>query len=112
MAEKMQPALLVTAHPAKKARKRKPEAEKARMKKSARVNIGAAFEWWRQLGHVEGLSRGCSLSVGQVMICFVLGAFVIFMKYLMFANLATFLAHISLVLTLASLCVVFSHENG
>ena len=29
MAEKMQPALLVTAHLAKKARKRKPEAEKA-----------------------------------------------------------------------------------
>ena len=32
MAEKMQPALLVTAHPAKKARKRKPEAEKAAKK--------------------------------------------------------------------------------
>ena len=34
MAEQMQPALLVTAHPAKKARKRKPEAEKAAMKKA------------------------------------------------------------------------------
>ena len=32
MAEKMQPALLVTAHPAKKARKRKPEAEMAATK--------------------------------------------------------------------------------
>ena len=32
MAEKMQPALLVTAHPTKKARKRKPEAEKAATK--------------------------------------------------------------------------------
>ena len=50
MAEKMQPALLVTAHPAKKARKRKPEAEMAATKKAldkersqTRVNIGAAF---------------------------------------------------------------------
>ena len=34
MAEKMQPALLVTAHPAKKVRKRKPEAEKAATKKA------------------------------------------------------------------------------
>ena len=34
MAEKMQPALLVTAQPAKKARKRKPEAEKAATKKA------------------------------------------------------------------------------
>ena len=34
MAEKMQPALLVTAHPAKKARKRKPEAGKAATKKA------------------------------------------------------------------------------
>ena len=34
MAEKMQPALLVTAHLAKKARKRKPEAEKAATKKA------------------------------------------------------------------------------
>ena len=33
MAEKMLPALLVTAHPAKKAKKRKPEAEKAATKK-------------------------------------------------------------------------------
>ena len=33
MAEKMQPALLVTSHPAKKARKRKPEAEKSETKK-------------------------------------------------------------------------------
>ena len=32
MAEKMQSALLVTAHPAKKAKKRKPEAEKAATK--------------------------------------------------------------------------------
>ena len=63
MAEKMQPALLVTAHPAKKARKRKPEAEKARMKKSARVNIGAAFEWWRQLGHVEDLKSDAEVAL-------------------------------------------------
>ena len=34
MAEKMQPVLLVTAHPAKKARKRKPEAGKAATKKA------------------------------------------------------------------------------
>ena len=32
MAEEMQPALLVTAHPTKKARKRKPEAEMAATK--------------------------------------------------------------------------------
>ena len=32
IAEKMQPALFVTAHPAKKARKRKPETEMAAMK--------------------------------------------------------------------------------
>ena len=37
------------------------------------------------------------------MICFVSGEF---------ANLVTFVARISLMLTLASLCVVFSHENG
>ena len=61
MAEEMQPGLLVTAHPAKKARKRKSEAEKAVTKKAldkersqTRVNIGAAFERWRQLGHVKG----------------------------------------------------------
>ena len=42
------------------------------------------------------------------MICFVSGGFVIFMKYVKFANLA----RISPVLTLASLCVVFSHENS
>ena len=46
------------------------------------------------------------------MICFVSGGFVIFMKYVRFANLATFVARISPMLTLASLCVVFSHENG
>ena len=46
------------------------------------------------------------------MICFVLEEFVIFMKYVRFANLATFVAHISPMLPLASLCVVFSHENG
>ena len=34
MAEKMQPAFLVTAHPTKKARKRKPEAEKVVTKKA------------------------------------------------------------------------------
>ena len=34
MAEKMQPVLLVTAHPAKKARKRKPEAEMVATKKA------------------------------------------------------------------------------
>ena len=46
------------------------------------------------------------------MICFVSGGFVIFMKYGRFANLATFVARISPMLTLASLCVVFSYENG
>ena len=43
---------------------------------------------------------------------FVLGGFVIFMKYVRFANLAMFVSRISPMLTLASLCVVFSHENG
>uniref|UniRef100_A0A671WEV9 RE1-silencing transcription factor-like n=1 Tax=Sparus aurata TaxID=8175 RepID=A0A671WEV9_SPAAU len=63
MAEKVQPALLL-AHPTKKAKKRKPEAEKAATKKAldiersrTRVNIGAAFERWRQLGHVMGLKN-------------------------------------------------------
>lgn len=57
MAEKMQqkkiphPALLVTARPAKQAKKRKPETEKTATRKAlgkargqTRVNIGAAFE--------------------------------------------------------------------
>ena len=43
---------------------------------------------------------------------FCLGGIVIFMKYVMFANLATFVARISPMLTLASLCAVCSHENG
>ena len=42
------------------------------------------------------------------MICFVSGGFVIFMKYVRFANLATFVACISPMLTLASLCVVLA----
>ena len=46
------------------------------------------------------------------MICFVSGGFVIFMKYVRFANLATFVARISPMLPLASLRAVFSHENG
>ena len=50
VAEKMQPLSLVTAHPSKKARKRKPEAENAATKKALdkdrslhRVNISVAF---------------------------------------------------------------------
>ena len=46
------------------------------------------------------------------MICFVSGGFVVFMKYIRFANLATLVACIIPKLTLASLCVAFSHENG
>ena len=60
---------------------------------------------------VHLVGRGCSLSVGQVMICLVSGEFVIFVKYVRFANMATFVARNSPMLTLAS-CVVFSHENG
>ena len=70
MAEKMQPALLVTAHPSKKTRKRKPETEMAATKKAldkersqTRVNIGAAFEWWRQLGHVKGLKSDAEVAL-------------------------------------------------
>ena len=95
VAEKMQPALPVTAQFAEKARKKKPEAEKAATKHSG-----------------ERKSDPCSLSAGQVMIRFVSVWFVIFMKYVRFANLAMLVARISPVLTLASLCVVFSHENG
>ena len=43
---------------------------------------------------------------GNDLFCF--GGFVIFMKYVRFAHLAP----ISPMLTLAFLCVVFSHENG
>ena len=43
---------------------------------------------------------------------FVSPGFVMFMKYVRFANLATFVARISSMLMLASLCVVFSHENS
>ena len=46
------------------------------------------------------------------MICFVSWGFVIVMKYVRFANLATFVARISPMLMLASLCVLFGHENG
>ncbi len=75
MAEKIQPkktlpALLVTARPAKKAKKRKPEAEKAAMKKAldkargqTRVNIGAGFERWRQLRHLKGLKSEAEVAV-------------------------------------------------
>ena len=70
MAEKMQPALLLTAHPVKQERKRKPEAEMAATKKAldkersqTRVIIGAAFEWWRQLEHVKGLKSDAEVSL-------------------------------------------------
>ena len=53
MAEKMQPALLVTAHPAKKARKRKPEAEKAVTKKALDKEKS-----WTQSTKVRCLSGG------------------------------------------------------
>ena len=59
----------------------------------------------------EKWCRGCSLSVGQVMTCFVSLGFAIFIKYVRFANLATFVARISPTLTLASLCVVFSQSG-
>ena len=60
----------VTAHAAKKARKRKPEAEITAKKKAldkersqTRVIIGAAFEWWRQLGHVKGLKSDAEVAL-------------------------------------------------
>ena len=60
----------VTARPTKKARKRKPEAEIAAVKKAldkersqTRVNIGAVFEWWRQLGHVKDLKSDAEVAL-------------------------------------------------
>ena len=47
---------------------------------------------------------------GNDLFCF--RGFVIFMKYVRFANLAAFVARISPMLMLASLSVVLSHENG
>ncbi|XP_060915229.1 zinc finger protein 771-like [Labrus mixtus] len=51
------PRLLVTARPAKNSEKRKTEAEKAATKSSGqnRVNIGTAFQRWRQLRELKGL---------------------------------------------------------
>ena len=46
------------------------------------------------------------------MICFVSWRCVIFMTCGRFANLVMFVARINPMLTLASLSVVFSHENG
>ena len=64
------PASLVTARPAKEAKKRKPEAEMAATKKAldkargqTRVNIGAAFERWRQLRHLKGLKSDAEVAV-------------------------------------------------
>ncbi|XP_078031991.1 uncharacterized protein LOC117254656 isoform X1 [Epinephelus lanceolatus] len=75
MAEQMQPklplpALLVTARPAKQAKKRKSWAEKAATKKAldkargqTRVTIGAAFERWRQLKKLKGLKSDVEVAV-------------------------------------------------
>nr|XP_020496293.1 uncharacterized protein LOC109989033 [Labrus bergylta] len=51
------PGLLVTARPARNSEKRKTEAEKAATKSSGqnRVNIGTAFQRWRQLRELKGL---------------------------------------------------------
>ena len=64
------PRLLVTARPAKKAKKRKTEAEKTTTKKNAekarsksRVNIGLAFERWRQLRELKGLESDAKVAV-------------------------------------------------
>ncbi|XP_049450602.1 uncharacterized protein LOC125899956 [Epinephelus fuscoguttatus] len=75
MAEQMQPklplpALLVTARPAKQAKKRKSWAEKAATKKAldkargqTRVAIGAAFERWRQLKKLKGLKSDVEVAI-------------------------------------------------
>ena len=72
--------------------------------------LSGGYNWgvWRAYKVMQRLLSFC----WQVMICFVSGGFVIFMKCLRSANLAMFVARISPMLTLASLCVVFSHENG
>ncbi|XP_065133775.1 uncharacterized protein [Paramisgurnus dabryanus] len=64
------PALLVTARPTKKPRKRKSEAEKAATKQAldkargqTRVNIGGAFERWRQLRELKGLKSDAEVAV-------------------------------------------------
>ncbi|MGL4615865.1 MAG: hypothetical protein ACRCVV_18620 [Shewanella sp.] len=64
------PALLVTARPNKKPRKRKSEAEKAATKQvldkargQTRVNIGGAFERWRQLRELKGLKSDAEVAV-------------------------------------------------
>ena len=80
-----------------------------------RANIGCDVWVVETTGACEGPEkwcRGCCLSVGQVILCFVSRGFVIFIKYVRSANLAMFVARISSMLTLAFLCVVFSHENG
>ena len=107
----MQPALLVTAHPAKRARKRKPEAEKAVTKKALdkeRSRTESTSVWplsggdnwgmWRAWKVMQRLLSFCW--TGNYLFCF--KGFVIFMKYVRFANLATFVARISPMLTLAS----------
>ncbi|XP_034043428.1 zinc finger protein 3 homolog [Thalassophryne amazonica] len=64
------PPLRLTAHPDRKPRKRKPEAEKAAMKKArdkargqTRVDIGAAFSRWRQLRHLKGLKSDAEVAL-------------------------------------------------
>lgn len=75
MAEQIQPKvpiprLLVTATPKKKPRKRKPEDEKTANKKAldkvrgqSRVNIGVAFQRWRQLRDLRGLKSDAEVAL-------------------------------------------------
>ena len=74
MEEKQQklplPPLLAPVHPFKKARKRKTETEKAATKKKletargkTRINIGLAFQRWRQLRELNGLKSDAMVAV-------------------------------------------------
>ena len=64
------PPLLAPVHPFKKARKRKTETEKAATKKKletargkTRINIGLAFQRWRQLRELNGLKSDAMVAV-------------------------------------------------
>ena len=64
------PPLLAPVHPFKKARKRKTENEKAATKKKlenargkTRINIGFAFQRWRQLRELNGLKSDAMVAV-------------------------------------------------
>ena len=60
MAEKMQSALLITAHPA---RYGCDEIGSDKEIRQTQINIGAGFEQWRQVGHVEGLKSDAEVDL-------------------------------------------------